>query len=170
MERRCSQCRSWKCDDDYSNNQWYKGKGISRCRSCVAGYVCQECYHSFDNPNELKMHMQVHLPRNVVCPSCGQGGFRSGANAVQHVESGYCTGCPGKSNARQRIYQLASSQKFMRPYITNVTRLTNGDYKDNEVPVFPYQCRDCNRFFKQCSQLLQHNDNKHGRQPLRLGY
>jgi hypothetical protein len=170
MQRICSQCRTWRCDDDYSNNQWYKGDGISRCRSCVIGYECQVCYRNFNNSNELKMHMQTHRPRNVACPICGEGNFRSGANAVQHVESGYCPGCRGKSNARQQIFDFASKQKAMQRYITDVPRLTwDGDY-DNDVPDLPYHCRDCNKYFKQLSQLLQHNDNKHGKQPLRLGY
>ena len=170
MSRVCGQCRTWRSEDDYSNNQWFKGNGASRCRGCVAGYRCQECHRSFNNSNELKMHMQVHRPQSVACPLCGEGRFRSGANAVQHVESGYCSGCRGQSNAREQIYRFASSQRAMQPYLSDVPRLTYNGYVNNDVPDFPYSCPDCFRSFKQLSQLLQHQDNKHGSQPLRLQY
>merc|ERR1719158_1530197 len=64
---------------------------------------CKECGRVFDyfpnkkgNQNSLEEHMQVHKPRSVPCPVCGVTRFRSGTNAVQHVESGACPGCPGK--------------------------------------------------------------------------
>lgn len=58
------------------------------------------------------MHLQVHRPRNDACPICGDRRFRSGANAVQHVESGYCSGCYSTDgdNDRQQIYNFARSQ------------------------------------------------------------
>jgi hypothetical protein len=115
------------------------------------------------------MHLQVHRPRNVPCPICGEGRFRSGANAVQHVESGFCSGCRGADNARQQIYDFASRQRAMQPFLSDVPRLTYGGY-DNDVPDLPYSCPQCDRSFRQLSQLLQHQDNKHGRQPLRLQY
>lgn len=170
MERKCSQCRRWKCGDDYSNNQWRKGDGCSRCRRCVDGYFCRVCRRQFDHPNELEMHMQTHRPRSIACPLCGEERFRSGANAVQHVESGYCSGCRGSANARRQIYRFASSQNGMQPYVNNAPRLTYGDYDDDDVPEHPYSCPDCLRDFKHLSQLLQHQDNKHGSQPLRLGF
>jgi Zinc-finger of C2H2 type/Zinc finger, C2H2 type len=169
MSRKCSQCRTWKCGDDYSNNQWYKGDGYSRCRSCVDGYFCQVCDREFNHPNHLKMHIQTHRPRSIACPLCGEERFRSGANAVQHVESGYCSGCRGRDNARKGIYNFVCKQREMQPYLTDVPRLTNGShYNDNGVPDFPYTCPDCGICYRQLSQLLQHQDNKHGRQPLLL--
>lgn len=170
MGRVCDECQTWKNRNEYGSNQWSKGDGYSRCRECVHGYTCQECNRNFNNQNELNMHMQVHRPRNVACPLCGEGRFRSGANAVQHVESGYCTGCRGQSNARAQIYKFASSQSIMQPYVNDVPRLMYGGYDHCEVPDFPYTCPDCSRSFKQLSQLLQHNDNKHGKQTLRIGY
>jgi Zn-finger nucleic acid-binding protein len=168
MERKCSQCRSWKSSDDYSNNQWRKGDGLSRCWRCVDGYVCQVCDRQFEHPNHLKMHMQTHRPRNVACPLCGEERFRSGANAVQHVESGYCTGCRGKSNARQQIHKFVMSQRAMQPYVNSVPRLTNGGHDDDDVPEYPYRCHDCGLNYKNLSQLLQHQDNRHGKHTLYL--
>ena len=179
MARLCDQCQTWKSSSDYSSNQWRKGDGLSRCRSCVHGhghvansavvyqYSCQECQSCFSNLNELNMHMQVHRPRNVACPLCGEGRFRSGANAVQHVESGFCTGCRGATNAREQIYKFASSQRAMQPYLSDVPRLTNGG-NENAVPDFPYSCSKCSRPFKQLGHLLQHEESKHGSPPLLL--
>ena len=170
MDRICSQCRTWRSCDDYSNNQWRKGEGYSRCWRCVEGYFCQVCSRQFNNTNELKMHMQVHRPRNVACPLCGEERFRSGANAVQHVESGYCSGCRGRPNAERNIFRFASSQPAMQPFMNNVPQLTYGGYDDNEMPEFPYWCPDCRISYRHLSQLLQHRDNKHGSQPLYLQY
>jgi uncharacterized CHY-type Zn-finger protein len=171
MDRICSQCNTWKSSDDYSNNQWSKGEGCSRCRACVVGYTCNVCDRDFNHPNHLKMHMQTHRPRNVICPVCDKSTFRSGANAVQHVESGFCSGCRGRNNAREQIYKYATKQPSMHRYITELPLLTwHGDYEYDDVPDYPYTCPDCNRYFKELSQLLQHQDNKHGSTPLRLTY
>lgn len=163
MGRECSQCHEWCSRHSFSQNQWRKGDGYSRCSDCVnTCYECPICYKTFSNSNQLKMHSQVHRPKNVACPVCGDVRFSSGANAVAHVESGFCRGCRGQSNARQQIYEYASQQSAMRPYISNVPRLTyGGDYDDDEVPDFPYQCRECSKSFRNLSQLMQHRDSKH---------
>jgi Zinc finger, C2H2 type len=169
VDRKCSQCRTWKAH--YSRTQWRKGDGSSRCRSCIVGYCCQVCDRCFDDPNSLKMHMQTHRPKSIACPLCGEQRFRSGANAVQHVEIGYCTGCLGSDNAREQIYQFASSQRAMRPHIANVQRVSyGGSDSESVVPDIPYSCPNCNRCFRQLSQLLQHQHNKHDRHPLLLQY
>jgi len=113
--------------------------------------------------------MQVHRPKNVACPVCGDARFSSGANAVQHVESGYCRGCKGKDFARQQIYEYAATKRQMNPYMTNVPMLTNGNQAYGGVPDFPYTCQECNKSFRQLSQLMQHQDNKHSNMRM-LGY
>jgi len=183
MGRVCADCDSFQSSSSYSRNQWLKGDGASRCKNCVNGYgggggyatimsfTCGTCYKCFGSQNELDMHQQVHRPRDVACPVCGVCRFRSGANAVQHVESGYCSGCRGKDNARNQIYQFASNQGSMSRYISDVPQLTYGDnsWQQGGVPDFPYQCPECSKSFRQLSQLLQHRDNKHGNM-YRLGY
>lgn len=159
-------CQDYKSCSSFSSNQWRKGDGYSRCRDCVNPppavlYQCPQCSRTFNNQNELKMHSQVHRLRNVACPVCGEVRFRSGANAVQHVESGHCTGCVGSDNAREQIYRYASSQRAMRPYIRNVPMITNGGNDNYRAPDFPYQCQECSKSFRQLSQLLQHRDSKH---------
>jgi DNA-directed RNA polymerase subunit RPC12/RpoP len=169
-KRRCAQCGYCRDSDDFSNNQWYKGPGASRCTDCINPpiYSCSDCSRTFDNQNNLEMHKQVHRPRNVGCPICGEERFKSGANAVQHVESGYCTGCRGVDNARNQIYKFASSKPQMQHYLHDVPMLTNGG-STNYVPDFPYNCPDCSKAFRQLSQLLQHQDQKHSNHRL-LGY
>eukprot|EP00538_Stauroneis_constricta_P011852 CAMPEP_0119562582 /NCGR_PEP_ID=MMETSP1352-20130426/20900_1 /TAXON_ID=265584 /ORGANISM="Stauroneis constricta, Strain CCMP1120" /LENGTH=172 /DNA_ID=CAMNT_0007611019 /DNA_START=145 /DNA_END=663 /DNA_ORIENTATION=- len=172
MGRTCWECGDWKERYDFSGNQWRKGEGSSRCTDCVHGvtYQCHECYRTFNTQNQLNMHMQTHRPRNVSCPVCGETRFRSGANAVQHVESGFCSGCPGADNARQQIYDFASSKSHMRRYMTDVPQLEYGDYDyDNSVPDKPYYCPQCGSSFRQLSQLLQHQDNKHGNRMRLMG-
>ncbi len=154
-----------------------KGPGNSRCKDCVSGYgggvsyQCRECYRTFNSSNELEMHMQTHRPKNVACPVCGDMRFKSGANAVQHVESGYCRGCRGQGNARQQIYEFAAKTGKMNHYMTETPMLTYGNHgvTYGDVPDFPYHCPQCNKSFRQLSQLMQHQDNKHGNHNM-LGY
>lgn len=156
MSRICSQCRTKKANEAYSKAELSKGDDVSRCRGCVAGYRCGECRNSFDHPNHLEMHMQIHRPRTVACPLCGEGRhFRSDANAVQHIECGFCSGCQGKTNHLEQLVRFAARRRAMKPYIS---------YKD---PEFPYVCH-CSRTFKQLGQFLQHQDNKHSLHPLRI--
>lgn len=170
MGRYCAECEYYEPSDKYSNNQWAKGEGYSRCMDCV-GYVCNECKRVFRNQNELNMHLQVHRPKTVSCPICGDTRFGSGANAVQHVESGFCRGCRGADNAREQIYKFASNQRTMGRFMANAPRLTNGgNWEDVSVPDFPYNCPDCSKQFRHLSQLLQHQDQKHNNSRLMLRY
>ena len=166
MDRTCSNCDRCFWRNNFSRNQWIKGDGISRCIPCVGGaysFRCEICDRAFNTENGLNMHKQVHRPKLFSCPVCRDQRFRSGANAVQHVESGSCSACHGRDNARQQIYDFASQQKGMRRFMTEVPLLTFGGNETNRVaPNFPYMCRDCDKAFRQLSQLLQHLDQKHG--------
>ena len=174
MGRECADCGCWKTNSNFSRNQWLKGDGYSRCKSCVnpPTYQCHECYRVFSDQNELNMHMQVHRPKNVACPICGEVRFKSAANAVQHVESGYCTGCRGsRDNARQQIHDFVYSKGAMRPYMTETPLLEyGGGSRSSAVPDFPYRCPQCDRSFRNLSQLMQHNDNKHNNRSNLIGY
>ena len=170
MGRYCAECGDWCTNSEFSRNQFMKGDGGSRCKNCVIrtdvaafpppNFTCGECRRVFNSQNELNMHMQVHRPKIVTCILCGEKSFKSGANMVQHVESGYCTGCKGGEKARQQIYEFAQRQRKMQPYMNGTPLLTNGGY-NHGVPDFPYQCRQCAKSFRQLSQLMQHQDNKH---------
>mmetsp|Transcript_7631 Transcript_7631/g.8393 ORF Transcript_7631/g.8393 Transcript_7631/m.8393 type:complete len:170 (-) Transcript_7631:212-721(-) len=159
MGRNCADCGDWCPCSQFSSNQWRKGEGSSRCKSCVYAYTynCGECGRSFSDNNQLKMHQQTHRPRNVACPVCGEARFRCGANAVQHLETGYCTGCRGADNARQQIYEFASRQRSLRGFIRDAPMLEYGG-STNYVPELPYECPNCNKAFRQLSQLMQHQE------------
>jgi len=160
MGRYCSECQEFCQPGDFSRSQWCKGQGFSRCIDCVnTPCSCQTCGRDFNSQNQLKMHMQTHRPRTVACPICGDSRFASGANAVQHVESGSCTGCLGKDNARRQIHKFVSRKSQMNSFMTPM--LEYGGYGANVVPEFPYHCAPCNKKFRQMSQLLQHQDQKH---------
>lgn len=164
MGRNCAVCGCFCSRCEFSSNQWSKGEGYSRCRECVDGkivYECDQCQRNFNSSNELNMHLQVHRPKNISCPLCGETRFRSGANAVQHVESGYCTGCVGRDNARQRIYEFASSRPEMRHLLSNVPMIEDGYSGRGTVPTLPYQCNLCGKLCNSLSQLMQHQDQKH---------
>ena len=88
---------------------------------------------------------------------------------IRHVESGYCTACTGAGFARQQIYEYARRQQGMQRFMNGTPMLTNGGYNDS-VPDYPYQCPECTKSFRQLSQLLQHQDQKHGRHTRRIGY
>jgi len=162
MSRQCGQCYEYKNGHEFSSNQWRKGDGSSRCKTCVgAVFGCNECSRTFSGQNALRMHMQVHRSKNVACPVCGDRRFGSGANAVMHLESGYCSGCTGAENARQQIYKFASQQSAMQPFMSHVPQLTYGGYDSGSVPDLPYSCAQCSKSFRHLSQLMQHQDQKH---------
>ena len=184
----CSRCKD--CVSGYNNNnqqqqqQHFIGGGSfirsesgieqSLRRIHMTGFVqqiyqCGECHRNFNSQNELNMHMQVHRPRSVACPICGERKFRTGANAVQHVESGHCSGCSGRDNARRQIYEFAHRQPSMQGFMNGTPLLTNGG-NNYGVPDHPYQCRECTKSFRQLSQLMQHQDQKHNNTRMRLGY
>jgi len=176
MGRNCASCGDYLTNSNFSRNQIMKGSD-SRCKDCVSEsttgssyhapyaavvtYECHTCYRTFNSSNELEMHMQTHRAKTVSCPICGDTKFGSSANAVQHVESGYCRGCKGQDNARQQIYEFARRTGKLNQYMTETPMLTNGGAPYGAVPDKPYCCRECNKSFRQMSQLLQHQDNKH---------
>lgn len=122
--------------------------------------VFKEKLNVMNVEESLGMHMQVHRPRDISCPVCGETRFRSGANAVQHVESGFCSGCTGKDNARQQIYNYASNRHETRGLLSHHPMLENGS-SSNNVPDLAYQCPECHKMYRNLSQLMQHQDQKH---------
>ncbi|KAL7576684.1 hypothetical protein ACA910_005610 [Epithemia clementina (nom. ined.)] len=114
VHRNCAQCTATLKRGDYSANQWRKGEGSSLCYDCVDNpslYRCRVCDRCFDNNNQLNMHLQVHRPRNVACPVCGERRFRSGANAVQHVESRILSWMPWQGHGASGNLQLRVKQE-----------------------------------------------------------
>eukprot|EP00457_Paulinella_chromatophora_P017749 gb/GEZN01018868.1/.p1 GENE.gb/GEZN01018868.1/~~gb/GEZN01018868.1/.p1 ORF type:complete len:210 (-),score=6.74 gb/GEZN01018868.1/:33-662(-) len=206
LNRECADCGEYLESWEYSNSQWRKGDGASRCQKCVdyglsgrcwqcdycgrgfqsernmnthmmyckcrpPTFACKVCDREFINENSLHQHMKVHKPKKVSCPVCGVRRFASAANAVQHVESGYCPGCRGKKEARQAIYEYTGKKAphLLRP----VPVITDGRsaFRSKRVPEHPYECSHCGKAFHNMSQMLQHEEDKHRvKSAYRIGY
>lgn len=179
MGRQCYECGAWLENWDFSANQRRKG-ALAKCVSCVAEkqqpVTCPHCYGTFSSQNALDMHLQkcrptcticqrsfsqrhdldqhmkTHRPKNVSCPVCGAQRFGSGADAVAHVESGYCTGCRGADNARRQIYDF-TRQKAPQ-FIADLPMIEDG-YGGSYVPDEPYKCA-CGRSFRNLSAMMAH--------------
>ena len=118
---------------------------------------CQVCGRSFRDDHALYQHSKIHLPKTVSCPICGDRRFANAANAVAHVESGFCSGCYGKDNARGQIYNFVShnAPNLRAPMIKY------DQYEDASLPEKPYRCKYCQRLFGQLSSLMNHQADKH---------
>ena len=181
----CARCDTYCERYEYSANQWRKGPGNAVCKGCVEYlqrdvqcpkcdrwldsenslkmhmeihlHRCETCNRAFDHPNHLMQHRKVHRPKNVRCPVWGVERFASGANAMAHLESGYCPGCSGVENARSQIYDFVSQNAagLLDPMVGN------GD-EDSGVPDRPYRCTYCSKTFTMLSALMNHEGDVHG--------
>lgn len=107
--------------------------------------------------------------RNVSCPVCGVVRFKNGMGAVMHVESGSCPGCPGADTARRQIFNFVSGHRRTQSLLTPMLMDMPGGL---DVVDKPYQCKHCAKTFRQLSQLMQHQRDKHALEAprLSLGY
>lgn len=173
---RCLDCvsssqQSVRCDICYN---WYTGTNSlmqhmrthPSCEYCDQSFLsnsdlnshknndhhfCAICDRIFSSANGLFQHNKTHVPRTVSCPICGVQKFRNAANAVAHVESGYCNGCRGKDNARNQIYQFVSKNApgLRVPMIENGQGISG-------VPERPYKCTRCEKCFTTLSAQMSH--------------
>jgi hypothetical protein len=105
--------------------------------------------------------MKTHRPKTVACPVCHDRYFASGADAVSHVESGYCPCMLGRENARQKIYNFTS--RNAPQLLADVPRIGYGDWQPSPgASEKPYRCNMCLRKFGQMSSLLSHQADSHG--------
>lgn len=118
---------------------------------------CAVCNRTFQSPNALMQHSKTHVAKTVSCPICGNKKFRNAANAVAHVESGYCSGCRGSELAKSSIYDYVSS----RAPTLCVPMIENG-YTSRSVPDHPYRCTKCSKTFSRLSSQMNHENDVHG--------
>jgi hypothetical protein len=129
-------------------------RGVPRCTICTREFIGKNFR---DSLNQLKMHRQSHLPRAVTCPVCrSDRKFRSGADAILHLESGYCEGCRGQANAKQQIYEYVSRHA---PQFVSSHPLLEWDGSFGRDP--EYSCKICGKVFTALSSLMQHETAKH---------
>jgi len=131
-------------------------KGMPRCLICTQVF---EGHNLSAGLNQLKEHAVVHQAKTVQCPVCRDENkkFRSAADAVLHLESGYCPSCRGKDNAKNNIYKFIT---------TNANHLTSSHLMIQDgsagVPDLAYRCQSCSKCFNNLSQMMQHSSSKHG--------
>lgn len=132
-------------------------RGREQHTSAVHAHHCDTCGRDFKSANNLAQHAQTHRPKKTPCPGCGQL-YRSWTDASLHFETGRCPSCPGRTEARKKMYDLvsASGTGFVsRPLmIGNGGRMEGGYDEDSEN----YACKVCDRGFKAMGSLLQHCD------------
>lgn len=153
----------------FSSNQ--KTKGVSRrCTNCVGGgassaFKCRTCDQAFRDQNALNEHSKTHRERNFPCPGCKKM-YRGMADTASHFESGGCSACRGKSNARKAAYQLVAGQQGGSNFLANDTKLLTmsadggvqaGGYSEKGPN---YCCPACRRKFKDLSGLMQHTQSR----------
>lgn len=160
--RECAQCQDYLDIGWFSNSQWSKGEGRSRCSQCVEQiqntiYQCHQCGREFETQNNRDQHMQTHRKRTVECPGCG-GYYKSATDAALHFETGYCPGCPGRSRARQVAYDY--TRRHGRQFINDQKLLTydgGGGWEDGGDN---YRCPGCRKAFSALASLMQHQEAK----------
>ena len=132
---------------------------------------CAVCGRVFKSPNGLRQHSQVHLPRNVACPICGDVRFKSATNAVQHVETGSCTGCRGADNARNAIYGYVRQHgvHLLNPD-AQMLQYSGHHLTGHMPPDLPYSCQHCTKSFRQLSAMMQHQAAAHQTRAPALGW
>ena len=165
MPHECMKC--YQISNRFTAEEYRDGnRGLECiCKDCQRGIPrCNTCGRDFDGGNlahglnQLKMHMQTHRERTVVCPVCRSESrkFRTGADAVLHLESGSCAGCKGKDNAKNAIYGFV--QKNAPGLMSQHLMIENG----SGVPDKAYNCPMCSKPFMNLSALMQHQMAKHG--------
>lgn len=122
---------------------------------------CEECDRWFEHGNSAQQHEKTHRSRDKVCPMCEQRSYGSVADVALHIESGFCSACRGKSNARQVVYDFMQGHRETRAFLKPAICDWASDGSEEEVPEYPYRCDACQRDFKTMGALLQHRDAKH---------
>ena len=130
--------------------------------------ICHTCKKSFDSgnwkrdKNSLYQHLRSHHPRNTHCPICIDKRFQDVAGATQHVESGACRKCPGKEEARRKIFEFFKEHEITRKFLkSQAVMYINTLLEVEEPPDFPYECKICEIEYRDASSLMQHLAQKH---------
>jgi len=167
-EVQCNICRDWFQGENSLAQHMKTHPSCSICDRLFHGKqdlaehmydahpTCPECHRGFRTAHDLFQHSKVHLPRTVSCPICGVKQFKNAANAVAHVESGYCSGCLGQDNARTQIFEYVSRHA---PSL-RVPMIENG-YSAYGVPDMPYRCTFCTKQFAHLSAQMNHEGDAH---------
>jgi len=154
---------SWR-DNEHAKMQHMKTHDVSAtCPFPTCKRVFSKGRTRAENLNSMEQHKMVHIERKVSCPVCGETRFRTSDGAVQHVESGACSGCRGQERARKNVYQFLNQQEMGRSLLNKQTALEYHGEGGHEQPAQPwYSCPSCGKKFEQAGSLMQHARTKHG--------
>jgi len=164
------------CNADCPRRDFSKGqlrKPYPRCYDCTQGtagqkraldydvYECNECGRQFSDENALAQHRHTHRARSFPCPGCGQL-YRGMTDAASHFESGGCSACRDKEQARrvayERVAQTAGSSNFLvNPHMLTHNGESGGGYSAGGAN---YVCHACKRTFSLLASLMQHTENR----------
>ncbi|CAD7946225.1 unnamed protein product [Amoebophrya sp. A120] len=146
----------------------HKGHADWECNA-VFCTVCHTIFqtranNSRNNENMRQQHMQTHLSRTVTCPLCRQSRFRSAAGVASHVEGGFCSCVPGRTNGEAAVYQFVKQRmpNYINRAICDANDVTDW-VNPNYVPANAFQCKHCYRTFNKFTSLTQHIEAKHQR-------
>jgi len=138
-----------------NDTDWrYEGHDACRADQTSGSKHMEWCIKDRSQVEVIRIQGPIDL-RSVPCPICGsKKQFAHLQHAVQHVESGYCSGCPGQDNARAQIYQFVQGQGQQllgdRAPVVQLDR-----YGNAVVPDKPYGC-ECGKHFAAVSSLMSH--------------
>ncbi|KAL2834791.1 hypothetical protein BJY01DRAFT_259377 [Aspergillus pseudoustus] len=110
-------------------------------------HMCVHCKQSFKNENNLRMHKQKHLPRNLFCygTDCCYA-FKSFSGMLIHIESGNCMSGIDEEDLDVAVAVFCA----------------NNDYTLSCTPGYRYECMACFAPFNKPSALYQHVEGARG--------
>ncbi|THW53197.1 hypothetical protein D6D22_00085 [Aureobasidium pullulans] len=114
---------------------------------------CQICKVVFRTGHALEQHSKVHRPANITCIFCPNN-YCSYSDMIRHIEA---NGCQNAS-----IESIQARIASIRPYgfcMNNESLDFFYDYGDFKPHDKPYECAQCDRFFKDLGSLTSHLEN-----------
>ncbi|KAI1261906.1 hypothetical protein F5Y18DRAFT_189590 [Xylariaceae sp. FL1019] len=123
-------------------------------------YWCDECSRSFNNHNNLKMHLNSRIHRNyeIPCPFCKKH-HNTATGLAYHVESGSCPNAKGLT--RDVLYKAIHSKDPNGIMTNNLIGWHGSSHYEATNQAWNSQCRAwecyiCHRLFQSISALNSH--------------
>ena len=141
-----------------SNDTGWRKQGHDACRAdhTTGSRHMEWCIRDRSQVEVIRIQGPFDL-RSVACLICGnKKQFAHLQHAIQHVESGYCTGCPGQANARAQIFQFVQGQSGQQLLGDRAPVVQLDRYGNQVVPDKPYGCGSCGKHFAAVSSLMSH--------------
>ncbi|KAL7619895.1 hypothetical protein AAE478_010442 [Parahypoxylon ruwenzoriense] len=141
-----------KCDEEELTAEELKEHEVDEHQ------YCSDCDRSFNNPNDIKMHLnsRIHRGADMKCPFCSEA-YTSATGLSHHLERGSCPDAP--SLDRDMVYKIVRS-KDSGGLISKKLLDWNGSpkYEANREAWNgdAWECYFCNREFRSLRALNQH--------------